>query len=135
MPGMRKAVVRTPLVRPSRGDTWESAVWQGMGGSLLSEERHGELVGRLALRVLGGEPIERIPIVAESPARLAFDYRQLQRFGIAPERLPAGAEVFHAPSSFYQIHRSRIIAGIDERIRLGIHISINVIAPGLRNSG
>ena len=104
--------VAPPLVRSSRGDTWESAVWQGMGGSLLSEERHGELVGRLALRVLGGEPIERIPIVAESPARLAFDYRQLQRFGIAQELLPTGAEVFHAPPTFYQVHRSRIIAGI-----------------------
>ncbi len=104
--------VAPPLVRSSRGDTWESAVWQGMGGSLLSEERHGELVGRLALRVLGGEPIERIPIVAESPARVAFDYRQMERFGISQDLLPAGAEVFHAPTTFYQVHRSRIIAGI-----------------------
>jgi len=104
--------VAPPLVRSSSGDTWASAVWQGMGGSLLSEERHGELVGRLALRILAGEPVERIPIVTESPARVSFDFRQLQRFGIAPALLPAGAEVFHAPSTFYQVHRSRIIAGI-----------------------
>ncbi len=104
--------VAPPLVRSSSRDTWDSAVWQGMGGSLLSEERHGELVGRLALRALGGEPIDRIPIVTESPARVAFDFRQMQRFGIAPGLLPAGAEVFHAPSTFYQVHRSRIIAGV-----------------------
>ncbi len=104
--------VAPPLVRHSSGDSWDTAIWQGIGGSLLAEDRHGELVGELALRVLNGEPIESISIVTESPARVAFDFRQLQRFGIPPGRLPAGAEVFHAPSSFYQVHRASIVAGV-----------------------
>ncbi len=104
--------VAPPLVRHTRGDTWSTAVWQGMGGSLLSEERHGELVGRLALRVLAGEPVENIPIVAESPARVAFDHRQLARHGIGTDALPPQAEVFHAPPTFYQVNRARIFAGL-----------------------
>ncbi|MFT3828911.1 MAG: ATP-binding protein [Opitutaceae bacterium] len=104
--------VAPPLVRFSRGDTWETAVWQGVGGSLLSEERHGELVGRLAVRVLEGESIEAIPVVTHSPALVAFDYEQLRRHGIPLERLPANAEVFHLPRTFYQVHRSSIVAGL-----------------------
>ncbi len=104
--------VAPPLARHSSGATWETAVWQGMGGSLLSEDLHGELVGRLVLRVLSGESIDAIPIVTSSPTRVAFDYRQLERFGISPALLPARAEIFHAPQTFYQIHRSRIVAGL-----------------------
>ncbi|HLP01216.1 MAG TPA: ATP-binding protein [Opitutaceae bacterium] len=104
--------VAPPLVRFSSGETWETAVWQGMGGSLLSEERHGELVGQLAVRVLAGEPVESIPVVSHSPARVAFDFVQLQRHGIPRERLPPNAEVFHLPKTFYQVHRSSIVAGL-----------------------
>ncbi len=104
--------VAPPLVRSSRGDTWETAAWQGMGGSLLSEQRHGELVGRLALRVLNGESVDTIPVVTHSPAQAAFDFAQLRRHGIPVERLPEGAEVFHRPRTFYQIHRASIVAGV-----------------------
>ncbi|HLP06805.1 MAG TPA: PAS domain S-box protein, partial [Opitutaceae bacterium] len=104
--------VAPPLVRFSSGETWETAVWQGMGGSLLSEERHGELVGQLAVRVLAGEAVESIPVVSHSPARVSLDFDQLQRHGIPLERLPPDAELFHLPRTFYQVHRSSIIAGV-----------------------
>jgi PAS domain S-box-containing protein len=104
--------VTPPMMRKFGDYSWETAVWHGMGGSLMASDLHGERIGQLALRVLRGEAADTIPIVEDSPSRVAFDYRQLQRFGIAESSLPKGAEVFHAPPTFYQVHRSRIVAGI-----------------------
>ncbi|MBK8476062.1 MAG: PAS domain S-box protein [Opitutaceae bacterium] len=119
--------VAPPLTAHFNGSSWETAAWQGMGGSLLSEELHGELVARLALRVLGGEAAGSIPIVTESPSRLAFDYRQLQRFGIPESVLPAGVELFHAPQTFYQINRVRIIAALVVIAGLGFTVVLLVV--------
>lgn len=101
-----------PMIQHFSENSWETAVWQGMGGSLLSADLHGEMVGKLALRILKGERPDAIPIVTQSPSRVAFDYRQMQRFGISTEELPANAELYHAPKTFYQVNRSRIIAGL-----------------------
>jgi PAS domain S-box-containing protein len=114
--------VAPPLVRSHGGETWENAVWQGMGGRLLSEGLHGELVGKLALRVLAGEPAGSIPIVTKSPAITAFDYRQLQRFEIALAALPPDAVVFHAPPTFYQVHRTRIVAALVVIVVLAVSV-------------
>jgi signal transduction histidine kinase len=56
-------------------------------------------VGRLALRVLGGESAESIPPVSDDLSVLQVDWRQLRRWGISESRVPAGTVVrFRTPS-------------------------------------
>jgi len=88
----------------------DADVWLGVGGSLLLGDVHGEAVGNIALRVLSGESVSRIPVMTKSPTRLAVDYQQMVRFGLPFAALPEGTEVFHRPVSLYETYRVQIIA-------------------------
>lgn len=71
-----------------------------VGGRLFSFASHGADAAKLALRVLsGGAPSE---VVLESTSsKLAFDWRQMQRWGIGERSLPPDAEIdFREPSVF-----------------------------------
>jgi PAS domain S-box-containing protein len=99
----------TQPMRPLFGDSdWNKDVWFGIGGSMLSSDRHGEAVGTLALRVLAGEPAGSIPVMTKSPTILAVDYSQMKRFDLPLSALPRGTEVFHQPVSFYRVYRTQI---------------------------
>ncbi|MBK8478797.1 MAG: response regulator [Opitutaceae bacterium] len=96
--------------QPPGENNWSQEPWDGLGGGLVVADLHGAKVGELALRVLAGEPAGSIPVVRHSPQRLAVNYRQMQRFGLALDRLPPGTQVVNAPTTFYQINRARLIA-------------------------
>jgi signal transduction histidine kinase len=52
-----------------------------------------------AVRILNGEPASSVRVPSQLPGRPLFDWRELQRWGIAESRLPAGSEVrFRGPS-------------------------------------
>ena len=88
----------------------DADVWLGVGGSLLIGDVHGEAVGKIALRVLGGESASRIPVMTKSPTHLAVDYPQMERFSLPFSALPEGTEIFHRPVSLYQTYRVQITA-------------------------
>lgn len=79
-----------------------------VGGILLSGLEEGRRAGEIALQVLAGEDPSRIPVDTKSLARPMFDYRQLTRFNIPIQALPAGSLVINRPSSFYEIHKSLV---------------------------
>ncbi|WP_249901214.1 ABC transporter substrate binding protein [Paenibacillus sp. PK3_47] len=79
------------------------------GGSLISGTIEGETAADLALRVLQGEKADDIPVVADSSMRRVFDYRELERFDVALDRLPEGSEVINKPFSFYETYRGLVI--------------------------
>ena len=60
---------------------WDVYLGHGIvGGKLVSGYRQGQMAGHLALRILNGERIERIPVIAGVEAnRYMVDYRQLER--------------------------------------------------------
>ncbi|MFT3828250.1 MAG: ATP-binding protein [Opitutaceae bacterium] len=108
------ACSRAPLFltsRPPGANDWSRYQWDGIGGGMVVARTHGEAVGQLAVRVLQGERAEAIPVVRYSPQVMEVDYRQMQRFGIPTELLPRGTRLVNDPSTFYRIHRSRLIAG------------------------
>ncbi len=110
----------TQPLRPLFSESdWEKDTWIGLGGSMVSSDLHGEIVGTLALRVLHGEPADQIPVQTKSPTRLAVDYGQLQRFHLPLSALPAGTQVFRRPVSFYQLYRVQI---------LGVSLVIGLLA-------
>lgn len=54
---------------------WDFAVEEGaFGGRVVSGFEQGRAAGALALRVLGGEPADRIPVMRESPNVYMFNY-------------------------------------------------------------
>ncbi|HXE98530.1 MAG TPA: ATP-binding protein [Dongiaceae bacterium] len=76
-----------------------------VGGSMLGGRLHAAEAAKLALKILGGTPAGSIPVIAGiSEARPMFDYKQLVRFGISMDSLPAHAIIINQPESFYRQH-------------------------------
>jgi PAS domain S-box-containing protein len=86
---------------------WDFYLGKGiLGGMLTSGVDQGRMAAEMALRILGGEKVRRIPVVKQSPNRYKFDYTQMKRFGIAIPELPSGSRVINEPISFYAQHKS-----------------------------
>jgi signal transduction histidine kinase len=74
-----------------------------VGGVVASFTLVGEETARLVIRVLAGEDPAMIPVAAGKAMKAIFDWRQLQRWKISEDRLPAGSEVrFRQPSIWDQ---------------------------------
>jgi PAS domain S-box-containing protein len=76
-----------------------------VGGRVVSGHSQGRVAADLALRVLGGDGVEDVPIVRESPNEFMFDFDQMRRFGIEIADLPVGSIVLNRELSFYEQHR------------------------------
>jgi PAS domain S-box-containing protein len=88
---------------------WDFNLGYGIvGGMLTSGYLQGESAAGLAVRVLSGEPPERLPVVMESPNQYMFDYKQLQRFGIDITDLPPDSIIINQPYNIYSEHRTLI---------------------------
>lgn len=125
-------LISEPIVPLFSDADWNSAVWSGVGGSLVSGERHGEQVGKLALRVLQGERADEIPVVTNSAGRLAVDWRQMKRFDLPIEALPKGTEIYNQPDNFYRIHKRSILIGVGVLIVLAVAVVILAVNIMLR---
>lgn len=85
--------------------------WVGggvVGGKVVSLEDTGAELARRALQILNGTRPEDLP-VAEAPTVPMFDWRQLQRFNISEDRLPAGSVVRFKQFTFWEQYKGRIL--------------------------
>ncbi len=82
---------------------WDVYLGYGIvGGKLVSGYRQGRMAAKLALRILGGQIADGMPIVTALEAnQYMFDHRQLKRFDIPVSKLPRGSVVLNRPDSFY----------------------------------
>jgi PAS domain S-box-containing protein len=104
VPGEMSARSRVPIY-----GLWDFHLGYGIvGGMLTSGYSQGQTAGRLARRILGGESADSIPVVMQSPNRLRFDYRELQRFAIRPENIPDNSDIINHPPSFYSVNKKLI---------------------------
>jgi diguanylate cyclase (GGDEF)-like protein len=76
-----------------------------VGGTLLSGRIQGEKAAKIAVRVLGGEDPNLIPISMPLSTRTIFDYNQLIRFNIPFNTLPKDSEIINKPFSFYETYK------------------------------
>jgi PAS domain S-box-containing protein len=94
---------------------WDFNLGYGMvGGKLISGFYQGVAAGKIALRVLGGENPDSIPVVRftpDRPNRYMFDYAPLRRFGIPLGALPKDSVIANMPERFYQRHWLGALAG------------------------
>jgi signal transduction histidine kinase len=81
--------------------SWEFYLGKGIvGGNMVSGYSQGTMAAELALRILGGERVQSIPVVETLPDNYQFDYEELRRLGIPLDRLPKGARLINRPSIF-----------------------------------
>jgi len=79
-----------------------------VGGSLYSLADHGSKAAKLTLQILAGVPEGPSALHEVSSNKVQFDWRQLQRWGIAESRLPAGSEIFFRESSIWERYRWQV---------------------------
>ncbi len=93
-----------------------------VGGRLLDFSRAGDEAGKLAVRILRGEPVDAIPMIREDYYAYMFDWRQLRRWGISEGKLPAGSRVFFKELTFFEKYYWYVVGltliGITETILL-----------------
>ncbi|HWN99645.1 MAG TPA: PAS domain S-box protein [Blastocatellia bacterium] len=81
-----------------------------VGGSLMSVEIIAKRTAELALRILSGEKPENIPITELQINVNMFDWRQLRRWGISEQSLPAGSIIRFKEPSFWEHYKWQIAA-------------------------
>ena len=64
-----------------------------IGGSLISTDEISRRTADVALRILAGESPALVQIPVQQPGPPAFDWRQLRRWGVGEDRLPADSVV------------------------------------------
>ena len=79
-----------------------------VGGMMRGSHATGTRLGQIARQILDGTPPEDIPI-ERVPVVATFDWRQLQRWGIDPSLVPAGADVRFRQPTVWESYRWYII--------------------------
>ena len=93
-----------PIYGPSETQIGAGAV----GGRVTSYRAQGVKAAELGLRALRGPPAGPADIV-EAETALMFDWRQLKRWGLSEDRLPAGSKVLYRPLSSWDLYKWPII--------------------------
>jgi signal transduction histidine kinase len=88
---------------------FDDQVGQGVvGGRLIPVQQSGLEAAALGLAILRGESIRdaRKPVEMSTPV---YDWRELKRWGIDFQRLPAGSEIRHRPPSLWDQYTAWIV--------------------------
>jgi signal transduction histidine kinase len=80
-----------------------------IGGYIVQANLIGEQVGRIVLRILGGESALDIPVV-KVPSPLIFEWPALQRWKISEAALPVGSEIYFRQPSTWEQYKPQILA-------------------------
>lgn len=92
---------------------WSFNIGTGaLGGSIVTGKDQGAAAADMAVQILNGTPVDKIPLQLQSPTSQIFDYQVMQRFGIKEEQLPAGSTMINRPDSLWQSYKKQIITGI-----------------------
>ena len=83
-----------------------------VGGSLLSIDDLSRDTADVAVRLLNGESPGSVRVPPHVPGQPIFDWRELQRWGIAESRLPASSVVRYRSPSLWQEYRYTILGAM-----------------------
>lgn len=76
-----------------------------VGGRMMEGQIQGKKAAELAVRVIGGEPAENIPVITSNLSRPMFDYSVLTKFDINPAELPVDSFIINKPASTFAISK------------------------------
>lgn len=78
---------------------WNFLMGHGLfGGYLTNGYEQGRVAGEMAGRILAGADPLDLPVTYDDGIQLEVDVRQMERFGITPDRLPFDSRFFNARS-------------------------------------
>ena len=83
-----------------------------VGGHVYSVATHGEQAAQIGVRILRGAAPASIPLVAAAASKNMFDWRQLHRWGLEEQALPAGSMVEFRDPSVWDLYRWYIVGGV-----------------------
>jgi signal transduction histidine kinase len=80
-----------------------------VGGPLVPISREARRAAGVALRLLAGDAPERIVVPPPLPLVVAYDWRELRRFGVPLSTLPPGSEIRFRPPGLWEAHREAVL--------------------------
>ncbi len=83
-----------------------------VGGTMMSIDNLTRNTADVAIRLLNGAPPASIKVPPQRPGQPMFDWRELQRWGIAERRLPAGSVVRYRSPSVWQAYRGTVLSAV-----------------------
>lgn len=93
-----------------------------VGGSFSDGRLQGETAARLALRLLNGEPLAKLPVIDQPPLRMAVDYAAARRLGLSLTGLPSGIELLNRPPSYWGQNHQIILTSLAVISMLGVAV-------------
>ena len=111
----------------------DSAVGHGVvGGHLKRQEAEAQTVARLALRVLRGERADSIGLIEADLDTDVVDWRQLRRWGISEDRIPAGTAILFREPTLWERYTAYIAASVLLLLGQSVLIAILLIQTARR---
>jgi len=104
---MIAGAANAPVFGPSDVDLGHGEV----GGYLSSFALQGQVVGKMALRILAGEKPQDIPIV-EGTNAYQFDARAMKRWGFSESNLPAGSVILYRQAGAWETYKWYAVGGL-----------------------
>lgn len=85
---------------------WDFMVVNGaIGGHVMSGAEQGRVAAELALDVVDGVPISRLPVITVSPNETVLDWNAFKAKGLDPSSVEGEARFMGRPPSLYQQYR------------------------------
>lgn len=92
---------------------WDTLIGHGIiGGRLITIEDDGFRAARMGLRILRGEAPTAIPVVLRRANPAIVDGRELARWSIDEDRLPAEVQIRHRQTSMWEDHKAEIMTTV-----------------------
>ncbi|MDD5285612.1 MAG: response regulator [Desulfuromonadaceae bacterium] len=82
-----------------------------VGGWLIEGHTQGEKAAELAIRIIGGKPPDKMPVITANLSRPMFDYSVLKKFNINSAKLPADTIIINKPPSTFAINKRVVWLG------------------------
>ena len=102
------AVASAPMFAPLDAHLGQGIV----GGPLSIGADMGRQAASVAVRILSGEAPGAIKTPPIESGTLKYDWRELQRWKIGEDRLPAGSEVYFRVPGMWEQYRPQLTAGV-----------------------
>jgi signal transduction histidine kinase len=92
---------------------FDTSIGSGVvGGKVPDQLEAGAQAGRVAREILAGIAPSTIQLPSATPTRLHVDWRQVQRWGIDENAIPADAVVHFRGPTLWEAHRTAVLAAI-----------------------
>lgn len=92
---------------------WDTLIGHGIiGGRLITIEDDGFRAAQMGLRILRGESPTTIPVVLHKANPVILDGRELARWNIGEDRLPADVQIRYRQLSVWDQYRTEIMTAV-----------------------